>query len=47
MEPFEIAEKIVGKCAKITIKLTKLMGKLDHIHQYHMRCEKGKKIDFI
>ena len=23
------------------------MGKLDHIHQFHMKCERGKKVDFI
>ena len=23
------------------------MGRLDHIHQFHMKCEKGKKVDFI
>ena len=46
-EGFKEAEAIVGECTKIKLPIQKLMGRLDHIHQYHMKCEKGKKIDFI
>lgn len=38
-------QEIIGKTQQIMIKPEKLQ--LNHIQQYHMECQKGKKLDFI
>ena len=37
--------QIVGPCQQIKLKAETL--KLQHVKQYYMKCEQGKKLDFI